>query len=184
MYGNLWMKEYGKVPTAEFNHWSQHINQEAVKRIIERCREQFVNGVRFPPPLGQMIVWGEMPTDGEFLQMLGRVMARKYNDRLEQWIVIRRLYDLKRKPEADLLKCLKEYYQQAVALKAKGELFSEEKEFLALPPCSEVNLADKVKSDFIARGGKNPFQERIDRMLSAHKKTAGGESSGLNENNK
>lgn len=163
MYGRLWVKEHGSEPSAEFNAWSLRLTEKNAQRVIQRAREYFINGVRFPPPLGELIVWSEMPNDREITEMLFRVLARQYVDEIEKWLVVYRRYDLIRVPESEQIKTLRRYYEQAKTLERRGELFPK---IPALTVKPEISVAERARMEYERRGGVNPFQSRIDRLLS------------------
>lgn len=169
MYGHLWIREYGDHPSDKFCQWAEQLNGIKLNRIHCHARERFATGDKFPPVFGEIIVWGESPTDNEYTQILNRVMARQYENEIEHWIVMRCLYDLRRKPQSEVMRYLRDCYRQALDLQRRGELFKEEREFLELPPCSGVSVTDQAIADYKRRNGVNPFQNRINKLLKGRK---------------
>ena len=164
IFGELWSREHGDEPSEAFNRWSTVLNPIAVQRILSKAQEQLVVGNRFPPPMGELILWGEMPSDVEFEEIMSRVLTRAPKDDIEKWIVTKQLFDLRRMSEAEMTKALKRYYNRAISLQKIGKLFPEKDELLALPVHSTKSLTDKKIEEFVAQGGRNPFQAKINAI--------------------
>lgn len=169
LYGTLWLREHGDTPSLTFCRWSHGLDKEKVQRVLTKARESLERGIKFPPATGELIVWSEMPTNGEFERMMYRVLNRNPESDIEKWIVQNRLYDLKRVAEHKMMGSLKRYYCHAVELQKEGALFPEQEELLALPVHSTKSLTDRTIEDFVERGGKNPLQARIDAIRGKKK---------------
>lgn len=169
IYGQLWVKEHGEEPRSYFNEWSTNINQHSVARILARARQSFDNGCRFPPPMGELVVWAETPTDDEWELMLTRVLSGNAKGEIEIWIHSRCGYNLKRCTEQNQMKNFKSYFRKAMTLKKLGQLNREEEEFRALPTHSSVSVTDAARNDFAASGKKHRLHDRIANLIATKK---------------
>lgn len=171
LYGELWSREYSKSPSEHFSAFCDGIDGEQINRIMRRAREKFEFGEKFPPSLGELIAWADIPTDGELFDIRTRIFARRPATEIEKWIIAKYLFNLRRMPEREVMKNIKSAYAQAVRLQRCGDLFFEESEILALPRNSEINLNDKIRENF-KQEPKTRFSvmAKIDRMKRAQKK--------------
>lgn len=148
LYGKLWEREHSGSPTEYFDRFAASKTPEELQRIIKRAQQEIGSGNAFPPSLGELDSWATIPTESEFIEIGSRIMAGRYSNEIESWLVRKRRYNLRRATERDFDKKLKRYYIEAAQLQREGRLFEQESEVLSLPTTSEINANDRHRIDF------------------------------------
>lgn len=162
LYGKLWEREHSASPSPAFDGFARDLDSDRANRILRRAREKFERGEKFPPSLGELIAWSDMPTEGELFDIRQRVFSRQPANDLELWIVRHGLYNLRRMPEREVMASIRSLYAQAVRKERAGELFAAERDILALPATSEVNQADRARNDYDADTSPEAIDSKVE----------------------
>ena len=140
------------------------ITHRHVDRALIKARQSLAKGDKYPPVVGMLISWCETPSEAEYGAILRRVLERKPQTRIEQWICDTYGYNLRRTQEDKLISKIEHYYQCALELRKRNELAPlRDPNKRQLPRRVEMSLTDRIISES-AHSTPHRFTKRIEAL--------------------
>lgn len=167
LYGELWVREFGESPSEAFVRLAEALTEVQSKRVYQNCRDKFVAGDKWPPNLGLLMAYSITPPESELRAILTRILAKRPENDIEQWISRKADYELRRCQSGKEIKLLREWYVRAEELAMRGELNAEYEELLSLPTHSVKNVNDLAREKYESSGHKHKFADRIKSIIKS-----------------
>lgn len=175
-YEKLWVKDYGSAPTDDFLRIFGKITAKHIARALQKARERLSKGDKYPPHIGLLVSWCETPSESEYGAIIERVMSRDPRDDLEQWIVDRYGFNLRRMAAGDIERKIKQYYVTAVQLKRSGKIQPlRTKDTKKIDYKSWDSVTDRAVQSYRHSKRTHKFSERIEAIILSKRHLTKGE---------
>ena len=165
LYTSKWESKNGLVASSIWLEAIASLSNEQLRKGVNKCKERIFNGDAWAPDLADFLALIHGHTDVDFQAAFQRCLSKSPEGRVEQWVYENAGYNIRASNHDSAERMHKKYMKQAIEMERQGKLVLNEDRLKALPPNSVKNVNDIEREKFEQSGKKNPFQERIDKLI-------------------
>lgn len=165
IYGDLWKIKQGQEPSPRWIALIGTLDATRMDRVFSICYERLSRENPYPPELGELSALLVNRTKAEIEAAFLRWSIKQPEGRAEKWVFDRCTWNLKRVRSGQELIEFTKHLKQADELEDLGKLVLPEDDLLALPEHSAVSLSDIKREEFTRSGKRNPFSDRIAKLM-------------------
>lgn len=169
IYGDLWKIKQGDEPSPRWIALIGTLDATRMDRVFSICHERLSRENPYPPELGELSALLVNRTKAEIEAAFLRWSIKQPQGRAEKWVYGKHTWNLKRVRSGQELVEFTKHLKQADELEDAGKLVLPEEDLLALPEHSAVSLTDRKREEFARSGKRNPFSDRISKLIQTKK---------------
>ncbi len=146
------------------------LDTDQLESAIIKCREIIKLGETWAPDYARFMSIASGMTQVDYFAAFNRCLNKKPSGRIEEWVYENAAFNLRSMSHDRAEVSHRKWMNEAIEKERKGELMlNAEILARALPEKVDRNLNDITRQEFDQSGKKNPFQDRIDKMLRNRK---------------